>query len=615
MTRVAKRAGRTSASPQNVFQNAAGRRVVGPTSAQIGAGRASPAFYAANERQSNVDRAKASGTFDQTRFDFNKANAGKQEMDDAGNIRPVSKAAPELEYGTGGGFRVKKPTAEASPNASNQTPSSAPTPSNGTSVSLDLFKRPTPRPPLTSAANPTSPAKRTEGLIDGKPASQFFQEAANRQGRSNSYGKVQPQAKPAVVPAPTPADKATMGKPSTSLAAGPVNSGSDRDFNKWTENQSVPTPKTTPAASATVTKPATSNPVPALAAKTAAPASKPAPTLPSPELLAKQKAEADLAAQNRQPLSQKIVPAIKQVGSDIAAAAQTVNAGVPKIADGIANTAKDVSKTLTGAVNRVTAPAREFVQGNPIPSAAETTYLQNVQKVAAKKRGPTVFNVPPNAINQKAMGEDPMRTAKIVSRMNGGTINPFKCGGKMKHKMGGGSVPHKVQSYAKGGNIEAPSEVTMVGEEGPELIFNRKDGTQFVTPADVTAQIVDGLEMDDSHEGKEAMAAAKKRIKTKVRHKLFGGSMKPVTPSMIPKPLGGVTNVGLGVNAEGRILPGQSDALGQMDSGQRLQQQGLAGNPMQAQEYQTRLASANAETQMNAGMGMAPNPFKRPGSY
>jgi hypothetical protein len=122
--------------------------------------------------------------------------------------------------------------------------------------------------------------------------------------------------------------------------------------------------------------------------------------------------------------------------------------------------------------------------------------------------------------------ERTVEQAKLKFKKDGGTINPFMCGGKMKHRMLGGVIPGKVVrgatlvNRATGGDMPE-SEVTMVGEEGPELIFNRKDGTQFVTPADVTAQIVDGLEMDDSHEGKEAMAAAKKRIKTKVRHKLF----------------------------------------------------------------------------------------------
>jgi hypothetical protein len=143
--------------------------------------------------------------------------------------------------------------------------------------------------------------------------------------------------------------------------------------------------------------------------------------------------------------------------------------------------------------------------------------------------------------NQDYLDATKPKPKPITSRMKGGPmIHPFRKGGHMKSCMLGGTISHKVKSYAEGGNIDEPSEVTMVGEEGPELIFNRKDGTQFVTPADVTAQIVDGLEMDDSHEGKEAMAAAKKRIKSKVRPKLFGGTLPPNAGGVYPNSVAGV---------------------------------------------------------------------------
>lgn len=46
-------------------------------------------------------------------------------------------------------------------------------------------------------------------LINGQPSAQFFQDAANRQGRANTYGTVQPQA-PAPTASPAPAAVATQ---------------------------------------------------------------------------------------------------------------------------------------------------------------------------------------------------------------------------------------------------------------------------------------------------------------------------------------------------------------------------------------------------------------------
>lgn len=91
--RLQKRAGRINAAPRNVAKGPGGQRVVMPTSAQISGGTAPPNYYRAADRQSRVDAAKSDGSFAQKRFEFNRANAGKQEMDDNGNITPSQPAS------------------------------------------------------------------------------------------------------------------------------------------------------------------------------------------------------------------------------------------------------------------------------------------------------------------------------------------------------------------------------------------------------------------------------------------------------------------------------------------------------------------------------------------
>jgi hypothetical protein len=63
---------------------------------------------------------------------------------------------------------------------------------------------------MVDSAMKTAVAPKKPSLIDGKPAAQFFQEAANRQGRSNSSGSVQPQA-PAT-PSAAPSSVATQAQ-------------------------------------------------------------------------------------------------------------------------------------------------------------------------------------------------------------------------------------------------------------------------------------------------------------------------------------------------------------------------------------------------------------------
>lgn len=65
----------------------------------VGSGQAgAPDRYRGNNREENVRLAKADGQFEAKRTQFNTANAGKQEMDASGNVRPVSAGAPAMPY-------------------------------------------------------------------------------------------------------------------------------------------------------------------------------------------------------------------------------------------------------------------------------------------------------------------------------------------------------------------------------------------------------------------------------------------------------------------------------------------------------------------------------------
>lgn len=725
MTRVAKRAGRINTAPRNVSQDAFGRRVVGPTSAQIQAGTASPQFYANRERQKNIDLAKSSGNFNQTRFDFNRQNAGKQEMDDAGNIRAIAKPAPEMEAGVGGGIRVKQPPKKPVEPTGGQTPptpltTTAPTSGNANSSGKPAAPAPTAPTPPTKVAG--------QSLINGKPAKQFFQEAANRQRRSNSYGSVTPEAKPAVAPSPTPTNKATTAQSNTDAVArnardvenkypglfgklkntnstrppltsasnavagnpdrqanrGVFDNRSNYDGGKMAANAISPRPRAplTAAQNKASATPAPASPPVTVSTGTDQPSTPPSasaprpqsPRPPSPETLAAMKNEADLAAANRAPATTKLAKGAKVATKELGAA---VNQGLPNAVSSITAKAEQASGKLAAKVNEVTAPARKFVYGDSTPSKAETEYSAAAKAAERTKRGPSVFDVPLSA------GEERARKAKLTNRMEGGCVNPSKS--RMKGYMRGGDVNPFQQSYdssvygqvarnkqmedarkkatlthrqaggswgssssaaggsswGASGSSAAPAggsswggksvahqrdggempdnEVIMVGEGGPEMLFKRKDGSMFVTPADVTAQIVEGIEMDNSPEGKAAMAAAKKRMKSKVRPKMAGGPFRS-------KPLGGVTLGGpLKTNPAGNIEPGQFDAKGQMDSSARLMKDGVATSPMDAQNYQRRLHGANTETYMQAnaaraeqGLPLLPmpsNPFQRPGQY
>ena len=70
---------------------------------------------------------------------------------------------------------------------------------------------------------------------------------------------------------------------------------------------------------------------------------------------------------------------------------------------------------------------------------------------------------------------------------------------------------------AKGGPMKIGAKPYLVGEKGEELIFKRRDGTGFVVPADVTAQIKPALETQAKQTPFNRLSRGRQR-KTTDRH-------------------------------------------------------------------------------------------------
>ena len=645
-TRVAKRAGRINTSARNVFQDASGRRVVGPTSAQIGAGRANPAFYANKQRADNIAAAKAAGTFAQTRLDYNKANEGKSQMDDAGNITQIAKAAPELEAGSGSGsVRVKKPTTETKPSTttSNQTPSS------GTVNLFDTSSLKTPRPPLAGAANTgdqktpsAAPAKtpfRPKGsMINGKPSQEFFQDTANRQGRSNQFAEPQDSAPastatPVSTPSAAPATpKQETHEEKVARHAKDVENNHPALFGKIKgkgfSGLNAPLKSASNAVAGSPDRVAKRGPFapkqPAWMPKditSTAPRGVPMASAANPTATGPVKPKAPAARQSPALALGKAAQAMVGKAANVFKSLPRPTVEYKKLPnekrDALVRAEKS-SPTLS-ALNpsQITQGGKSSVAdafpgiGAPANNATATERIAN-DKAAVKKM--TDSGVLRGGY-ERTPGGDSTRIAEqaeIKFKKDGGRINPFKCGGKMKPMMGGGVVPGKVvpgavlKNYAAGGEVEENNEVVMVGEEGPELMFKRKDGSMFVTPADVSAQIVDGITMENTDDNEEAMDAAKKRIKkTQVKPKMLGGTTAGGVFGQYKRPNPFDTS-NLEAAKKASMLPGGPDPMqvyGAEQWGMAQKQAAMAVSPSQ------QLAQRQG-TALN-GAGQPLNPFRK----
>lgn len=112
--------------------------------------------------------------------------------------------------------------------------------------------------------------------------------------------------------------------------------------------------------------------------------------------------------------------------------------------------------------------------------------------------------------------------------------------------------PTQGATRAEGGEMEMEDEddgggedAYLLGEEGPEMVIKRDDGSMFVLPADVTEKILAGISMDDTEENQDAMSSAMQRMGMEPR--MCGGKMKP-------RMNGGA----MMAKETGRIVPGTS---------------------------------------------------------
>lgn len=155
MNRAESRAGRIDARPRNVPRDADGRAMpFGMAEFNASRSRRVPS------RAENVAASKADGSFEAKRMSYNN-NASGYVMDADGNIqapKPKGKMMPTPD----GGERFVK-----------SSPSPAPPP---------------PKPPQPSRPTPSPTARnRQGGLIDGKPASEWFAEHAKKAGQPNRF--------------------------------------------------------------------------------------------------------------------------------------------------------------------------------------------------------------------------------------------------------------------------------------------------------------------------------------------------------------------------------------------------------------------------------------------
>jgi len=88
-------------------------------------------------------------------------------------------------------------------------------------------------------------------------------------------------------------------------------------------------------------------------------------------------------------------------------------------------------------------------------------------------------------------------------------------------------LEQKIKPKMKGGEVSPDISTMITGEDGPELQFKRSDGSLFVIPADITAKITAGLEMEDSEDGEESLRAIKGgKIKPRMNGGGFGGQQQ-----------------------------------------------------------------------------------------
>jgi hypothetical protein len=122
------------------------------------------------------------------------------------------------------------------------------------------------------------------------------------------------------------------------------------------------------------------------------------------------------------------------------------------------------------------------------------------------------------------------RPTQAGTRAEGGSMRIMNTGleGGARQYVGAAAA-----TLAEGGEMEmgddeggeGEEDAYLLGEEGPEMVIKRDNGSMFVLPADVTEKIMAGITMEDTEDNQDAMAAAMQRMG--MEPKMGGGKMKP----------------------------------------------------------------------------------------
>lgn len=316
------------------------------------------------DRNGNVAKAKAAGTFDRTRETYNTANAAKGYfMNDDGSI-----AEP--------GTAPKAPTPPEKPKG----PPNAPQPP--APVQAKTPSAPTkPAAPVATAAPKTTPKMQ-----------EFFKSHAKESGRENQYyddkgnakGKAPAEAPKVAAPAaPTQPAKATPSIDETLANARSASNNLRRTNANWAE-------KNKPVAKAP--EPERVKVDPNMVLKSPGEAEgRATPIETDAQKRAKLEQAAAQEADSKRPGYQKM----RQAGGDvIAELASTANTEIPKAASAVAGGINAAGKAVTSKLASVGEAIRPFFTGDKTEGPAQKQLRELDKSQAARARGPSFTPLP-----------------------------------------------------------------------------------------------------------------------------------------------------------------------------------------------------------------------------
>lgn len=318
------------------------------------------------DRGGNVAKAKAAGTFDRTREDYNTANAAKGYfMNQDGTI---------AEPGTA-------PKAPTPPERPNGPPGAAPQPPAPPQAKTPTSPAPATAPPVAKTAPTTTPKMQ-----------EFFKSHAKASGRENQYfddkgnprGKAPAEAPKVATPAtPTQPAKAAPSIDETLANARSASAALRRTSANWAE-------KNKPVAKAP--EPERVKVDPNMVLKSPGEAEgRATPIETDAQKRAKLAQAAAQEADAKRPGYQKM----RQAGGDvIAELASTANTEIPKAASAVAGGINAAGKAVTSKLASVGEAIRPFFTGDKTEGPAQKQLRELDKSQAARARGPSFTPLP-----------------------------------------------------------------------------------------------------------------------------------------------------------------------------------------------------------------------------